>query len=169
MSRSLKKKKLQRSLVIIARLLGSFVLICVLLVLIPLTVPRFFGYETYNVVSGSMEPEIPVGSILYVKSVDPYDITEDQVIAYYSNAVVVAHRVVRNNTFDGRFTTKGDANAQEDLRDVEYSELIGVVDLHLPFLGAAGSYISTSSGKLFMAELIVCSILLFVVSDRIKM
>ncbi|MBR0420879.1 MAG: signal peptidase I [Erysipelotrichaceae bacterium] len=161
-------KKLQKSLVVIARLLASLVLVGVLLTLIPLSVPRLLGYETYNVVSGSMEPEIPVGSLLLVKPIDPYEVQEGDIIAYYSNAVVVSHRVVTNNTFDGRFVTKGDANADEDLKDVDYTELIGIVEHHYAFLGAAGAYISTSSGKLFIAELIICSMLLFIVSDKIK-
>ena len=36
-------------------------------VLILLAAPRFIGLESYTVVSGSMEPEIPVGSAVYVK------------------------------------------------------------------------------------------------------
>ncbi len=166
--RKKRNKKLQRGLVVTARLLGSFVIIGVLLVLIPLSVPRLMGYQTYNVVSGSMEPEIPIGSLLLVKSIDPYEVKEDDVIAFYSNATVVSHRVVKNNTFDGKFITKGDANENEDLKDVDYTELIGIVEHHFPLLGAAGAYISTSSGKLLIVELIVCSILLFAVSDRIN-
>ena len=163
-----RNKKLQRGLVVTARLLGSFVIICVLLTLIPLSLPRMLGFETYNVVSGSMEPEISVGSMILVKSVDPYTIEEGDIIAFYSNATIVCHRVEKNNTFDGKFVTKGDANDEVDLKDVDYTELIGIVKYHLPLLGAAGAYISTSSGKLFVAELIICSILLFAVSDRIK-
>ena len=82
--------------------------------------------------------------------------------------MIVCHRVVRNNEFDGWFSTKGDANDQEDLMKVQYDELIGIVEHHYPFLGTAGSYISTSSGKLFMGELIVVCLLMFVISDRIK-
>lgn len=163
-----RNKKLQRGLVVTARLLGSFVIIAVLLTLIPLSIPRMLGYEIYNVVSGSMAPKIPVGSLILVKSVDPYSVEEGDVIAFYSNATVVCHRVMKNNSFDGKYVTKGDANEEEDLKDVDYTELIGIVEHHFPLLGAVGSYISTSSGKLFVAELIICSLLLFAVSDRIK-
>ena len=36
-----------------------------------LIVPRLAGYEGYVVVSGSMEPTIPVGSLIYSKPTDP--------------------------------------------------------------------------------------------------
>lgn len=164
-----RNRKLQRGLVVTARLLGYIVIFLVFISLIPLSIPKLFGYQTYNVISGSMEPEIPVGSLILVKEIDPYDIETGQVIAFYSNASVVTHRVVKNNSFDGKFVTKGDANADVDLKDVDYSELIGIVEHHYPLLGAIGAYVSTSSGKLLVGELLVCAVLLFIVSDRVKL
>ncbi len=161
-------KKLQKTLVLFSRILGIIVILSVVLLLIPLTLPRLMGYETYNVVSGSMEPEIPVGSLLLVKSVDPYEIEEDDIITFYSNGTVVSHRVVRNNSFEKTFTTKGDANEGVDLHDAAYNELIGIVKYHVPWMGAVGAYVSTASGKLLIGELIVCAILLYAVSARIK-
>ena len=37
---------------------GTLILLSVIAVFLPLTVPRLMGYEIYEVVSGSMEPEI---------------------------------------------------------------------------------------------------------------
>ena len=36
-----------------------------------LLLPRLFGYTPYAVLSGSMEPELPVGSMAYVHETDP--------------------------------------------------------------------------------------------------
>jgi len=47
-------------------LLAALVLIC-----LPLTVPRLFGYHIYTVVSGSMEPAIPTGSLVYIREAAP--------------------------------------------------------------------------------------------------
>ncbi len=55
---------------------GTLILISVIAVCIPITVPKLTGYEIYNVVSGSMEPEIPVGSAIYVKAAAPEDVQE---------------------------------------------------------------------------------------------
>ena len=161
-------KKQQKALVVFARILATISIIGVILALIPLSLPRFLGYETYNIVSGSMEPELPVGSMVLVKEADPYSIEEGDIIAFNSNATVVTHRVVYNNQFEKKFITKGDANADEDINPVQYNELIGIVDRHYPVMGAVGNYLTTGSGKLLILEILVCSMLLFVVSSQIK-
>ena len=88
-------------------LAGTLILLSVIASCLPVTVPRLMGYEIYNVVSGSMEPEIPIGSILYVEKIPPEEIREDDVIAFWSNDSVIAHRVVKNKIVEGTFTTKG--------------------------------------------------------------
>ena len=54
--------------------IGTLMLLVVIAAALPLTVPNFMGYEIYNVVSGSMEPTVPVGSIIYVKEIDPVEV-----------------------------------------------------------------------------------------------
>ena len=61
---------------------GTLILISVIAVCIPITVPKLMGYEIYNVVSGSMEPEIPIGSAIYVKAAEPEGVQEGDVIAF---------------------------------------------------------------------------------------
>ena len=77
-------------------IIGILILCSVIASCLPVTVPRLMGYEIYNVVSGSMEPEIPVGSVIYVKAAAPEEVREGDVIAFWSNGSVVAHRVVKN-------------------------------------------------------------------------
>ena len=48
-------------------IIGTGILLCVIILLIPMSTPRLFGYDMYNVVSGSMEPTIPEGSVIYVE------------------------------------------------------------------------------------------------------
>ena len=159
----------QKTLVNISKTLGSLVIIGVIILLIPLSLPRLFGFETYNVISGSMEPEIPVGSLVLVKYKDPAQIKEGEIVTYYSSGIPVTHRVTYNNSFEGYVTTKGDANEGEDLADVNYNELIGVVEYHYPLLGMLGEYLSSFSGKLLVVELITCAFLLHIVADKIKL
>ena len=94
--------------------LGTLLLVLLIAACVPLTVPRMLGYALYTVVSGSMEPAIPTGSLVYVEHVAPEDIEEGDVIAFYDAvdvASVITHRVVTNSTVMGEFVTKGDANA----------------------------------------------------------
>ena len=93
--------------------IGTLILVAAILTVLPVTVPRFLGYEIYNVISGSTEPEIPVGSVVYVKETEPAEIEEGDVIAFTSMGTVVTHRVKQNRVVEGEFVTKGDANEQE--------------------------------------------------------
>ena len=67
----------------VCSLLGTILLIVLILGCIPLTVPKAFGYNIYTVISGSMEPAIPVGSLVYVKYQEPETIQKKDVIAFY--------------------------------------------------------------------------------------
>ena len=95
-------------------IIGTVILIGVIILLIPMSTPRLFGYDMYNVISGSMEPEIPVGSMIFVESTTPQDIAEGDIIAFYRNGSVVCHRVTENYVGSGEIRTKGDANQSED-------------------------------------------------------
>ena len=56
---------------------------------------RLFGLQVFTILSGSMEPKYPVGSLIYVKSVDPSQVKEGDVITFLlSDTVTATHRVV---------------------------------------------------------------------------
>ena len=79
--------------------LGIFLFLAVIAVCIPLTLPKLFGYQAYTVISGSMEPEIPVGSLVYIQPSAPEDAEENDIVAFYGAAdgSMITHRVVENN------------------------------------------------------------------------
>ena len=152
----------------ICHLFGTIILIAVIAALLPLTVPHFMGYEIYNVVSGSMEPEIPVGSIAYVQPAEPALLEEGDVIAFMRDGSVVMHRVVGNHQVDGYLTTKGDANEMEDLNELYYEDVIGLVVKHYPMLGQVMMIYTSTMGKLLMLCLAVCGALLHVLAGRFR-
>ena len=47
--------------------LGTLIILLVICIALLLSLPRLFGYEIYSVVSGSMEPALPVDSAVFVK------------------------------------------------------------------------------------------------------
>ena len=55
-------------------LLSSLALVLVVVLAVVSFVPRAFGYMPFAVLSGSMEPELPVGSMVFVRQVEPTDI-----------------------------------------------------------------------------------------------
>lgn len=72
--------------------------------------PKFLGYFTAVVTSGSMEPEISAGDFLIYKTDGNYDLND--VVIYNNGAGYITHRIVGVN--DTGFWTKGDANNTND-------------------------------------------------------
>lgn len=147
---------------------GTLILILVIAVCVPVTVPKLMGYEIYNIVSGSMEPEIPIGSVIYVKTAAPESIQDGDIIAFGSGDSVISHRVVKNQTVEGEFTTKGDANAEADMNPVPYEALIGKVEFHLPVLGAFLAILTSTVGKVYVLALAACGAMLNILAGRMR-
>ena len=85
----------------VCSLLGTILLIVLILGCIPLTVPKAFGYNIYTVISGSMEPAIPVGSHVYVKYQEPETIQKKDFIptiyiTAYSDELTI-QRAIKTN------------------------------------------------------------------------
>ena len=148
--------------------LGTVILLAVMGAFLPLTVPRLLGYEIYEVVSGSMEPEIPVGSILYVGEMQPEEVKEGDVIAFEKGGATVTHRVEENRYVEGEFITKGDANSREDMEPVKYESLIGKVVFHLPVLGTLMSLMSGHAGKLYAVAFAACGVLFHMLAGVLR-
>lgn len=151
--------------------LGTLLILLVMLICLPLTAPRLLGYEVYAIVSGSMEPAIPTGSLIYVKPVDPRQISSGAVATFYGGPAgdsVITHRVVENNAGDQELITKGDANAANDVTPIPYSRVIGQVSLFTPFLGMFLPAISSTGGKLSLAGILAAAVLFCVVGELLQ-
>ena len=122
---------------------------------------RLFGYECYTVISGSMEPEYMVGDLLYVKKVDVNSIKVGDDITFVLNEdlVVATHRVVRVDTENQRFYTKGLANDIEDA-PVHFNNVIGVPQFHIPKLGYVSDFVQNPPGTYIAIGAVILLILL---------
>ena len=60
--------------------------------------------------------------------------------------VVATHRVVKVDSENRQFTTKGDANKTEDAAPVHFNNLIGVPVFAIPLLGYVSAYIQSPPG-----------------------
>ena len=150
-------------------ILGTLILLAVIAVSAPLTVPRLLGYEMFEVLTGSMEPEIPVGSVIYVKYVQPELIEEREIVAFFkSEGDVVTHRVVDNHTVERELITKGDANEINDFEPVPYENLIGRVERHVPVVGRFMSLLAGTVGKLYLLCLAACGVMFNMLAGRLR-
>ena len=152
----------------LCNVLGTLILLLVIAVCVPLTVPRLLGMDTYHVVSGSMEPAIPVGSAVFVRPTEASEIQPGDVIAFWHNGEVVTHRVVENRTVVGRFITRGDANPENDFEPIPYEDLIGRVDYHAPVIGALMEVLTRPVGKLYLLALACCGVMFNMLASRLR-
>ena len=153
--------------------IGTLMIVVTILLCLVIALPRIAGINGYVVVSGSMEPKIPVGSIVYARKCEPSSVQKGEVIVFYDslgNTVPVTHRVVENRSEQGEIITKGDANATEDFAPVRYENVIGRVIVHVPFLGKLVSPLSTVYGKLIYMGIVLLGFVLCEIgrNDKIK-
>ena len=66
----------------------------VLLLFLVYLFPRLAGFRVYSVISGSMEPGIPVGSLVYARKTEPEKLKEGEIIVYSRGSLRVVHRVI---------------------------------------------------------------------------
>lgn len=76
-------RRRKNPLAAVFRAVGIILLIAIIAICVPLIVPKTMGYQLYTVVSGSMEPAVPTGSLVYIKYVKPGDIETGDIIAFY--------------------------------------------------------------------------------------
>ena len=133
-------------------LVGVVVIFAVLLIGV-----RLFGIQVYSVISGSMEPEYPVGALIYVKEVKPSEVEVGDVITFVlSNETPATHRVIAIDKEAQLFYTQGDANYQINdetgekvyMEDppVHFNNLIGKPVFKIPVLGYIAYYIQHPPG-----------------------
>ena len=147
--------------------LGTLMLTAVILSALPLALPRLLGYNAYSVVSGSMEPALPVGSVVYVESAGVSQIRAGDIIAFDDEGTVVTHRVIESRPQEGAFITKGDANPSLDIKPTPYWKLIGRVKLCVPLLGRVLSLYAVPEGKLALGTFALSGLLLRVLGSRL--
>ena len=109
---------------------------------------RLVGITPYVVLSGSMEPTYPVGSLVYVRSADPEDVEVGDAITFVLNEdlVVATHRVIGIDRENQHFYTKGDANDTADGSPVHFNNLIGKPLFCIPGLGYFSAWVTEPPG-----------------------
>lgn len=120
---------------------------CVVVLALAVVVPRLAGATPYTVLTGSMAPELPPGTLVVVRPADPEDVAVGDVITYQlrsGDPTVVTHRVVSASvltaTGEHVFRTQGDANAAADPEPVQPVQVRGELWYSVPYLGRASTW-----------------------------
>ncbi len=110
-----------------------------------------FGWEVDTVFSGSMEPQLKMGSVAVTRPVEAEDIKVGDIITFHSplSGKMTSHRVIAvedGSSFN--FRTKGDANENVDPFVVPAQSVVGKVCFHIPYFGYVAHFIKTPLGLL---------------------
>ena len=144
-------------------ILTTLVVVAVVILALLLVGVRAIGYTPYVVLSGSMEPAYPTGSLIYVKAIAPENVVVGDPITFkLSGDTVATHRVVEIDLSAQTFTTKGDANNAQDANPVPFENLIGVPVFCIPHLGYVSDFLTQPPGMYIgWSAILVLLILMF--------
>ncbi|MGX1792799.1 signal peptidase I [Microbacterium sp. NPDC055312] len=108
-----------------------------------IAVPALTGSTALTVLTSSMEPHLPPGTMVVVRPTDAADVEPGMVLTYQLRSgepTLITHRVTQVLAgVDGerRFITKGDNNAAADADPVREVQVRGTVWYAIPWLGWA--------------------------------
>jgi signal peptidase len=145
--------------------LAGLIALAILAVAAALTVvPAIAGGHTLTVLSGSMVPALPVGSVVVDRPVAASALHLGDIVTYsttdpVSNVpILITHRIVgvRETATGPVFTIKGDANNTPDERPVTANQIRGKLWYDVPYIGVIRNELLSPG-----AALIAIAVLLF--------
>lgn len=147
-----------------------FILIIVFSLMIILSSLNIFGYRMFIVKSGSMEPKIRTGSVVFDKKTSTYKVGDVVTFKIKDSKDTVTHRIVsekidaNNGVF---YTTKGDANNAPDSEPASKLNVVGKVAFSVPYMGYLAAFIRTLPG-LIIFIIIPATIIVYEEMGKIK-
>lgn len=150
---------------IIGVLFGSLFIISMLTFILTGS-DSIFGYTVRIVISGSMEPTIPVYTVNIVKKCSISDIKKGDIILYNYKSDII-HRVIDINT-DGSLITQGDANEVPDEISVSADMFIGKVTKTLYWTRHILTLVKGGSRRAIQIGIVICIMFLYLLYIVIK-
>ena len=140
------------------------------ILLAAIVVPKVSGAQPYTVLTSSMKPKYPPGTLIVVRKVDVSTLAIGDVVTYQIRSGepgVITHRIV-GFTFDQKgnrlLTTQGDAVPVPDERPVQAAQVRGKLWYSIPYLGYVNNWI-TGSTRLIVVYVIAGALVLYAVTQ----
>ncbi|MEB0287429.1 signal peptidase I [Cryobacterium sp. MDB1-18-2] len=130
---------------------GAILLLVVALALLLIVVPKVTGSTPLTVLTSSMEPTLPPGTLIIVRPVTPDEIRIGDVVTYQIRSGepgVITHRVtaISSSSEGGRtFTFKGDNNSVADADQVLPVQIQGRLWYSVPWVGWVNNAVNGQS------------------------
>lgn len=145
-----------------------FGLVILLIVMIAISfLPISGNYKLYTVQSGSMEPVIHTGSLIFSKPFDDYNKGDIVTKKGRGTDTTVTHRIIEKREENGQilFVTKGDANDSADTGGTRKDEVLGKMIVKIPLLGYLIAFARTTRGFII---LVIIPAVIVIYSEMIK-
>ena len=118
--------------------------------------PTLVGGSAMTVLTQSMEPGLPPGTLVVIRPTPVDDIRVGDVVTYQirsGESAVVSHRVTAKTYTDGEltFVTKGDNNDAVDPEPVREVQIRGTLWYSLPLLGWVNSILNGANRTVVLA------------------
>lgn len=129
------------------------------------------GRQLFIVGGGSMEPSIPIGSLVIVTRTDAMTVAVGDVLTFRGdNGVIFTHRVTRIvDVREGRFfETKGDANQTPDGGLAPARAVVGAAGQYVPLAGYAQAFLSKLPGMVAALSLLGTLLLLYLLLEMLE-
>jgi len=126
------------------------------------------GYRAFVVMSASMEPEIPTGSLIISKKISPYDVHKGDIVTFIrpdNPKEYVTHRIAQTTKLENGvpvFKTRGDNNNNDDQWTLVGGGIVGKEIKVVPHLGYLLSLAKTKVG---IALLIILPAILIIFDE----
>lgn len=162
-------KKIGSALVTVVLVLSILLCATVMIQVMTQGYVQIGGLSVFRVVTGSMEPEIPVGALLMCKRTDIDQIQVNDIVCFRSQETqiygeIVTHRVIGILVGDQgmvQLVTQGDANLTADVSYVTQNNFVGKVTNYSKESGIMESIVNILSDKVgFMILVLVPSLLI---------
>lgn len=143
--------------------------VAIIALLVLLSFLKVGGLRMYAVKSGSMEPKIKKGSIVFTQPAHDY-VVGDTITFQISNGTdFVTHRVteVGQETDKIYYKTKGDANSSADFAKVAQDKVVGKVTLNVNYVGYFVQYVKTLPGLVILI-IIPATVIIYEEARKIK-
>ena len=145
---------------------GSLLVIVLALGVLVIVVPAISGGTALTVLTQSMEPKLPPGTLIIIRPTPIGDIKIGDVLTYQIKSgqpEVVSHRVIsRSDDTTGRatFITKGDNNDLPDAKPVQKVQIKGTLWYSIPWLGYVNNLVG-GQGRSLLIPLVAVALLIY--------
>ena len=118
------------------------------LLVITILIPAVAGAERFTVLTGSMDPTYPPGTLIVVDPVEQDELGVGAAITYQlrpGEPEVVTHRIIsaaQSARGIRTYITQGDANDIPDEKPVVYEQIRGRVWYSIPYLGYVNNWLT---------------------------